>query len=300
MDFMVELQYFIEVLVGGLLAGSMYSLVALGFVLIFKASGIFNFAQAAMVLFAAMFIAGMNQRYGVPFWLGIPITIVLMIGVAWIIERVVLRPLVNQEPIIMFMSTIGIFFALIGFAEIIWGSRSRSLDIGIPTDPIFVGDMLFQSYDLVSGIIAIVLVLLLALFAQRTRMGRVLRAVADDHQAAQSIGIRLNTVWVVVWAIAGFVAVVAGVVWGGNLGVQPVMVDVAFKALPVLLLGGLTSIPGAIIAGLIIGAGEALAEVYLGPIIGGGIDNWFAYVIAMAFMVYRPEGMFGEKIIERI
>lgn len=300
MDFMMELQFFIEVLVGGLLSGSMYSLVALGFVLIFKASGIFNFAQAAMVLFAAMFIAGMNQRYGVPFWLGIPITIVLMIGVAWIIERVVLRPLVNQEPIIMFMSTIGIFFALIGFAEIIWGSRSRSLDIGIPTDPIFIGDMLFQSYDLVAGGIAIVLVLLLALFAQKTRMGRVLRAVADDHQAAQSIGIRLSTVWVVVWSIAGFVAVVAGVVWGGNLGVQPVMVDVAFKALPVLLLGGLTSIPGAIIAGLIIGAGESLAEVYLGPIIGGGIDNWFAYVIAMAYMVYRPEGMFGEKIIERI
>ena len=300
MDFMMELQFFIEVLVGGLLSGSMYSLVALGFVLIFKASGIFNFAQAAMVLFAAMFIAGMNQRYGVPFWLGIPITIVLMIGVAWIIERVVLRPLVNQEPIIMFMSTIGIFFALIGFAEIIWGSRSRSLDIGIPTDPIFIGDMLFQSYDLVAGGVAIVLVLLLALFAQKTRMGRVLRAVADDHQAAQSIGIRLSTVWVVVWSIAGFVAVVAGVVWGGNLGVQPVMVDVAFKALPVLLLGGLTSIPGAIIAGLIIGAGESLAEVYLGPIIGGGIDNWFAYVIAMAYMVYRPEGMFGEKIIERI
>lgn len=296
----MELSFFIEVLVGGLLAGMMYSLVALGFVLIFKASGIFNFAQAAMVLFAAMFIAGMHQRYGVPFWLAIPLTIVLMIGVAWIIERVVLRPLVNQEPIIMFMSTIGIFFALIGFAEIIWGSRSRSLDIGIPTDPIFVGDMLFQSYDLVAGGVAIVLVLLLALFAQRTRMGRVLRAVADDHQAAQAVGIRLSTVWVVVWSIAGFVAVVAGVVWGGNLGVQPVMVDVAFKALPVLLLGGLTSIHGAIIAGLIIGAGEAMAEVYLGPIIGGGIDNWFAYVIAMAFMVYRPEGMFGEKIIERI
>lgn len=296
----MELSFFIEVLVGGLLAGMMYSLVALGFVLIFKASGIFNFAQAAMVLFAAMFIAGMNQRYGVPFWLAIPLTIVLMIGVAWIIERVVLRPLVNQEPIIMFMSTIGIFFALIGFAEIIWGSRSRSLDVGIPRDPIFVGDMLFQSYDLVAGLIAIVLVVMLALFAQRTRMGRVLRAVADDHQAAQAVGIRLNTVWVVVWSIAGFVAVVAGVVWGGSLGVQPVMVDVAFKALPVLLLGGLTSIHGAIIAGLIIGAGESLAEVYLGPIIGGGIDNWFAYVIAMAFMVYRPEGMFGEKIIERI
>ncbi|WP_290649548.1 branched-chain amino acid ABC transporter permease [Aquisalimonas sp.] len=296
----IELSFFLEVLVGGLLAGMMYSLVALGFVLIFKASGIFNFAQAAMVLFAAMFIAGMHQRYGVPFWLAIPLTIVLMIGVAWIIERVVLRPLVNQEPIIMFMSTIGIFFALIGFAEMIWGSRSRSLDIGIPQDPIFVGDMLFQSYDLVAGGIALVLVLLLALFAQRTRMGRVLRAVADDHQAAQAVGIRLSTVWVVVWSIAGFVAVVAGVVWGGNLGVQPVMVDVAFKALPVLLLGGLTSIHGAIIAGLIIGAGESLAEVYLGPIIGGGIDNWFAYVIAMAFMVYRPEGMFGEKIIERI
>ena len=296
----MELSFFFEVLAGGLLAGLMYSLVALGFVLIFKASGIFNFAQAAMVLFAAMFIAGMHQRYGVPFWLAIPITIVLMIGVAWIIERVVLRPLVNQEPIIMFMSTIGIFFALIGFAEMIWGSRSRSLDIGIPTDPIFVGDMLFQSYDIVAGVIAFVLVVLLALFAQRTRMGRVLRAVADDHQAAQAVDIRLSTVWVVVWSVAGFVAVVAGVVWGGNLGVQPVMVDVAFKALPVLLLGGLTSIHGAIIAGLIIGAGESLAEVYLGPIIGGGIDNWFAYVIAMAFMLYRPEGMFGEKIIERI
>ncbi|MDN3518775.1 branched-chain amino acid ABC transporter permease [Aquisalimonas lutea] len=292
--------FFIEVLVGGLLAGLMYSLVALGFVLIFKASGIFNFAQAAMVLFAAMFIAGMSGEWGVPLWLAIPITIVLMIGVAWVVERVVLRPLVNQEPIVMFMSTIGIFFCLIGIAEIFWGSSSRTLDVGIPRDPIFVGNMLFQTYDLVAGGIAVVLVLLLAAFAQWTRMGRVLRAVADDHQAAQAVGIRLSTVWVVVWSIAGFVAVVAGVVWGGNLGVQPVMVDVAFKALPVLLLGGLTSIPGAIVAGLIIGGGEALAEVYLGPIIGGGIQDWFAYMIAMAFMVYRPEGMFGEKIIERI
>ncbi|MCC5810295.1 MAG: branched-chain amino acid ABC transporter permease [Ectothiorhodospiraceae bacterium] len=292
--------FFIEVLVGGLLAGIMYSLVALGFVLIFKASGVFNFAQAAMVLFAAMFIAGMYGDWGVPFWIAIPATIVLMIGVAWGIERVVLRPLVNQEPIIMFMSTIGIFFALIGIAEIFWGSRSRTLDVGIPSDPIFVGDMLFQMYDLITAGIVAVLVVLLVIFSQKTRMGRVLRAVADDHQAAQSVGIKLNTVWVVVWSISGVVAVVAGIVWGGALGVQPVMVDVAFKALPVLLLGGLTSIPGAIIAGLIIGAGEALAEVYLGPIIGGGIDNWFAYIIAMAFMVWRPEGLFGEKIIERI
>ncbi len=292
--------FFIEVLVGGLLAGIMYSLVALGFVLIFKASGVFNFAQAAMVLFAAMFIAGMSGDWGVPLWLAIPITIVLMIGVAWVIERVVLRQLVNQEPIIMFMSTIGIFFALIGIAEIFWGSRSRTLDVGIPMDPIFVGDMLFQKYDLITAGIVAVLVVLLVLFSQKTRMGRVLRAVADDHQAAQSVGIKLNTVWVVVWAVAGVVAVVAGIVWGGALGVQPVMVDVAFKALPVLLLGGLTSIPGAIIAGLIIGAGESLAEVYLGPVIGGGIDNWFAYIIAMAFMVWRPEGLFGEKIIERI
>ncbi|MCH8503592.1 MAG: branched-chain amino acid ABC transporter permease [Ectothiorhodospiraceae bacterium] len=292
--------FFIEVLVGGLLAGIMYSLVALGFVLIFKASGVFNFAQAAMVLFAAMFIAGMYGDWGVPFWIAIPATIVLMIGVAWGIERVVLRPLVNQEPIIMFMSTIGIFFALIGIAEIFWGSRSRTLDVGIPSDPIFVGDMLFQMYDLITAGIVAVLVVLLVIFSQKTRMGRVLRAVADDHQAAQSVGIKLNTVWVVVWSISGVVAVVAGIVWGGALGVQPVMVDVAFKALPVLLLGGLTSIPGAIIAGLIIGAGEALAEVYLGPIIGGGIDNWFAYLIAMAFMVWRPEGLFGEKIIERI
>lgn len=296
----MELAFFLEVLIGGLLTGLTYSLVALGFVLIYKASGIFNFGQAAMVLFAAMFIAGMNSKYGVPLWLAIPLTMVLMVGVAFVIERVVLRPLVNQEPIIMFMSTIGIFFCLIGIAEMFWGSSSRTLDVGIPNDPIFMGNILLQSYDLVVGVVAMVLVALLVAFAQYSRMGRVLRAVADDHQAAQAVGIRLSTVWVVVWSIAGFVAVVAGVVWGGSLGVQPVMVDVAFKALPVLLLGGLTSIPGAIIAGLIIGAGESLAEVYLGPIIGGGIQDWFAYIIAMAFMVYRPEGMFGEKIIERI
>ncbi|MCC5856596.1 MAG: branched-chain amino acid ABC transporter permease [Ectothiorhodospiraceae bacterium] len=294
------MMFFFEVLIGGLMSGIMYALVALGFVLIFKASGVFNFAQAAMVLFAAMFIAGMHGDWGVPYWMAIPITILLMLGLAWIIERVVLRQLVNQEPIIMFMATIGIFFAIIGFAEIIWGSRSRTLDIGIPDQPLFIGDMLFQQYDIVTAIAVAVLVVLLLIFSQRTRMGRVLRAVADDHQAAQSVGIKLNTVWVVVWFVAGIVAVVAGIVWGGALGVQPVMVDVAFKALPVLLLGGLTSIPGAIIAGLIIGSGEALAEVYLGPIIGGGIDNWFAYIIAMAFMVWRPEGLFGEKIIERI
>ncbi|AFT69438.1 ABC transporter permease protein [Alloalcanivorax dieselolei B5] len=294
------MMFFLEVLIGGLLAGVMYALVALGFVLIFKASGIFNFAQAAMVLFAAMFMGGMHNDWGLPYWLAIPITLVIMIGVAWVIERVVLRPMVNQEPIILFMSTIGIFFALIGFAEIFWGSRSRTLDVGIPSDPIFLGDLLLQSYDLITAAIVAALVVGLVLFSQKTRMGRVLRAVADDHQAAQSVGIKLSTVWVVVWSIAGLVAVVAGIVWGGALGVQPVMVDVAFKALPVLLLGGLTSIPGAIVAGLIIGAGEALAEVYLGPIIGGGIDSWFAYIIAMAFMVWRPEGLFGEKIIERI
>lgn len=292
--------FFIEVLVGGLLAGLMYALVALGFVLIFKASGIFNFAQAAMVLFAAMFIAGMTQDLGLPMWLAIPLVLVMMVGVAWVIERLVLRKLVNQEPIILFMATIGIFFALIGLAEIFWGSQVRMLNVGIPNEPIFVGEMLFQSYDLWSGLLALALVVGLVIFAQRSKMGRVLRAVADDHQAAQSVGIRLSTVWVVVWSISGLVAVAGAVVWGGTLGVQPVMVDVAFKALPVLLLGGLTSIPGAIIAGLIIGAGEALAEVYLGPILGGGIDNWFAYFIAMAFMVFRPEGLFGEKLIERI
>ena len=292
--------FFIEVVITGLLGGLMYSTVGLGFVLIFKASGIFNFAQPVMVLFAAMFIAGLNQEFGIPLWQAIPLVALLMIGVAWVIERFVLRPMVNQEPILTFMATIGIFFILLGLAEMFWGSENRTLNVGIPRGPIFIGDILLQSYRVYSSIIGFIVVLLVVLFTQKTKMGRVLRAVADDHQAAQAVGIRLTTVWWVVWSIAGLIAIVAAIIWGGSIGVQPIMVDVAFKAFPVLLLGGLTSIPGVIIAGLIIGAGESVANVYLGPLIGGGIGNWFPYIIAMVFMLYRPQGLFGEKIIERI
>lgn len=296
----MELAFFLEVVIGGLLKGVMYSLVALGFVLIFKASGVFNFAQGAMVLVAAMFLAGLQQDMGVSLWIGVPVTLAIMVLLAYVVERTVLRPLVNQEPITLFMASIGIFFAITGIAELIWGSRARSLDTGIPSEPIFIGDILVQGYDAVAAVIGGIVVIVLAFVSQKTRLGWTLRAVADDHQAAQSVGIRLNRVWVLVWSIAGMVAVVAGLVWGGVLSVQPSLVDVALKALPVLLLGGLTSIPGAIIGGLIIGAGESLAEVYLGPVIGRGIDNWFAYAIAMTFMLFRPQGLFGEKLIERV
>jgi branched-chain amino acid transport system permease protein len=292
--------FFFEVLIGGLMAGVMYSLVALGFVLIFKASGVFNFAQGAMVLFAGLFFVGFMEL-GVPMLLALLLTIAVMVLLAGVIERLVLRHLVNQEGIILFMATIGVSFFLDGFGQTIWGSNVRQLDIGIPTDPIFLmdGDILIQSFDLWAALVAGTLLAALVVF-QKTRIGRALRAVADDHQAAQSVGIPLNVIWIIVWAIAGLVALVAGVMWGSKLGVQPAIVSLALKALPVLILGGFTSIPGAIIGGLIIGAGEKLAEVYIGPLFGGGIENWFAYVLALGFLLIRPQGLFGEKIIERV
>jgi branched-chain amino acid transport system permease protein len=292
--------FFFEVLIGGLMAGVMYSLVALGFVLIFKASGVFNFAQGAMVLFAGLFFVGFTEL-GVPIWLALLLTIAVMVVLAGVIERLVLRHLVNQEGIILFMATIGVSFFLDGFGQTIWGSNVKQLDIGIPTDPIFLmdGDILIQSFDLWATLVAGTLLAALVVF-QKTRTGRALRAVADDHQAAQSVGIPLNVIWIIVWAIAGLVALVAGVMWGSKLGVQPAIVSLALKALPVLILGGFTSIPGAIIGGLIIGAGEKLAEVYIGPLVGGGIENWFAYVLALGFLLIRPQGLFGEKLIERV
>lgn len=292
--------FFFEVLIGGLMAGVMYSLVALGFVLIFKASGVFNFAQGAMVLFAGLFFVGFTEL-GVPMWLSLILTVGVMVLLAGVIERLVLRHLVNQEGIILFMATIGVSFFLDGFGQLIWGSNVRQLDVGIPTDPIFLmdGEILIQSFDLWAALVAGTLLAALVVF-QKTRTGRALRAVADDHQAAQSVGIPLNVIWIIVWAIAGLVALVAGVMWGSKLGVQPAIVSLALKALPVLILGGFTSIPGAIIGGLIIGAGEKLAEVYIGPMFGGGIENWFAYVLALGFLLIRPQGLFGEKLIERV
>ena len=292
--------FFLEVLIGGLMAGVMYALVALGFVLIFKASGVFNFAQGAMVLFAGLFVVGFVEM-GLPLWAALLLTVGVMILLAGVIERLVLRHLVNQEGIILFMATIGVSFFLDGFGQTIWGSNVRQLDIGIPTDPIFLmdGEILIQSFDLYAALVAGTLLAVLVVF-QKTRIGRALRAVADDHQAAQSVGIPLNVIWVIVWAIAGLVALVAGMMWGSKIGVQPAIVGLALKALPVLILGGFTSVPGAIIGGLIIGAGEKLAEVYIGPFFGGGIENWFAYVLALGFLLIRPQGLFGEKIIERV
>ena len=295
---------FLEVLIGGLLTGVLYSLVALGFVLIFKASGVFNFAQGAMVLFAALGLVTFLRW--MPLWTALLCSAAMMIALAFAIERVVLRPLVNQEPIILFMSTLGIAFFLDGFGQALFGSDVYPLNIGIPKEPLFVGESLFEGgllidqVDLWAAVVAGILVAALAIFFQRTRVGRALRAVADDHQAAQSVGIPLNQIWVIVWSVAGLVALVAGIMWGSKLGVQFSIGLVALKALPVLILGGFTSVPGAIVGGLMIGAGEKISEIYLGPVIGGGIENWFAYVLALAILLFRPQGLFGERIIERI
>jgi branched-chain amino acid transport system permease protein len=296
--------FFIEVLIGGLLAGVLYSLVALGFVLIFKASGVFNFAQGAMVLFAALSLVRMMEV--MPFWLAFILACAIMIALGWAIERIVLRPLVNQEGIILFMATLGIAFFLDGFGQTIWGSDVYSLELGVPKGPMFILESLFEGgilvdkLDIFAAVVAGGLVLVLALFFQKTKTGLALRAVADDHQAAQSIGVPLNYIWLIVWSVAGIVALVAGMVWGAKLGVQFSLALVALKALPVLILGGFTSVPGAIIGGLIIGAGEKVSEVYLGPVFGGGIENWFAYMLALVFLLYRPQGLFGERIIERV
>jgi branched-chain amino acid transport system permease protein len=303
------MSFFFEVLIGGLMAGVLYSLVALGFVLIFKASGVFNFAQGAMVLFAALTLVRLMEILKgtfSPFLLALAITIVVMIMLALVIERLVLRPLVNQAGISLFMATIGISYFLDGFGQAVWGSDIYKLDIGMPKhsltlfESVFEGGVLVPGGDLVATLIAGLLVVGLAIFFQKTRIGRALRAVADDHQAAQSVGIPLNYIWIIVWTVAGLVALVAGIVWGSKLGVQFSLSLVALKALPVLVLGGFDSVLGAIVGGLVIGAGEKLSEVYLGPLVGGGIENWFAYVLALMFLLVRPEGLFGEKHIDRV
>ncbi len=292
-------EFLLEVAIGGLLTGVMYSLVALGFVLIYKASGVFNFAQGTMVLFAALTFVGMLER-GAPVWVAFLIAAAVMTAMAFAIERVVLRPLVNQEQIILFMATIGLTFFLDGFGELVWGGDVHPLDIGIPKDPLIIGGVLVNAFDLVAAAVCGTLVVILAVFFQKTAVGRALRAVADDHQAALSVGIPLKTIWVIVWAVAGLVGLVAGIMWGSSLGVQFSIALVALKALPVLILGGFTSVPGAIVGGLIVGAGEKVAEVFWGPATGGAIEDWFAYGLALVFLLFRPQGLFGERIIERV
>jgi branched-chain amino acid transport system permease protein len=308
--------FFLETLLGGLMAGMLYSLVALGFVLIYKASGVFNFAQGAMVLFAALAMARFAEW--VPLWTGITdnrlvttsiafiLAGVVMFLVAWTVERFVLRHLVNQEGTTLLMATLGIAYFLDGVGQTIFGSDIYKIDIGMPKEPMmafestFPGGILINKEDLIAAAIAAGLVILLTLFFQKTSTGRALRAVADDHQAAQSIGIPLDRIWVVVWCVAGVVALVAGMIWGSKLGVQFTLSTVAMRALPVVILGGLTSVPGAILGGLVIGVGEKLSEVFLGPYVGGGIEIWFAYVLALIVLLFRPQGLFGEKIIDRV
>ena len=298
------MSFFFEVLIGGLLAGVMYSLVALGFVLIYKASGVFNFAQGAMVFFAALTFVGLQEKFGLPFWGAFVLALAAMVVLGILTERIVLRPLVNQPQITLFMATIGLSFFIEGLAQLIWGTNVRRLDIGIKDEPIAAVlerfDMAISSFDLAAALVAGVLVTVLAVFFQVTRVGRALRAVADDHQAALAVGIPLKQIWAIVWSVAGFVALVAGLMWGARNGVQYALTFVALKALPVLILGGFESVLGAIVGGLIIGALEKLAEVYLGPHIGGGIEGWFAYMMALLFLLIRPEGLFGEKRIDRV
>ncbi|KYC16905.1 MULTISPECIES: branched-chain amino acid ABC transporter permease [Pseudomonas] len=293
------MEFFLEVLIGGLLAGVMYSLVAIGFVLIYKASGVFNFAQGAMVLFAALTFVSLLER-GVPFWLAFLLTLAAMVLLALLIERAVLRPLVGRSPITLFMATLGLAYIIEGAAQALWGSQVHGLELGISDEPLELGGLLLSQFDLFAAATAATLVLLLSLLFNRTRIGLSLRAVADDPRAAMAIGIRLPKVWAVVWAVAGFVGLVAGLLWGARLGVQFSLSLVVLKALPVLIIGGFTSIAGAIVGGLIIGASEKLAEVYLGPIIGGGLENWFPYVLALLFLLVRPAGLFGERAIERV
>jgi branched-chain amino acid transport system permease protein len=326
---------FVETFMNGLMAGVMYSLVALGFVLIFKASGIFNFAQGVMALFAALTLVGFqtgqvpfshlinaifgtelhNWGPGMPTILAILLAMTVMVLLAFLIERLVLKHLVNQAPIILFMATIGLAYFLEGLGDLMWGADIKRMDVGLPSGGSFWWEdvtrewatagseyygMYIDTLDVSATIIAVALVAALTLFSQYTATGRALRAVADDHQAALSVGISLRRIWVIVWSLAGFVALVAGILWGAKSGVQFSLSLIALKALPVLILGGFTSIPGAIVGGLIIGVGEKLAEAYVGPLVGGAIENWFAYMLALAFLLFRPQGLFGDKIIERI
>ncbi len=300
----MNVNFFFEVLIGGLLSGVMYALVAIGFVLIYKASGVFNFAQGAMVFFAALTCVGMIDKFGLSVWLAIPLTVVVMVVLGLAIERVVLRPLVNQPEITLFMATIGLAFFIEGLAQLMWGSQVHKLELPIEDVPLqYLLDkfnIIVSQFDVAAAGICALLVTALALLFSRTKVGRALRAVADDHQAALAVGIPLQRIWAVLWAVAGMVALVAGLLWGARNGVQFALTFIALKALPVLILGGFTSMPGAIVGGLIIGASEKLAEVYIGPMVGGGIEGWFPYVLALLFLLVRPEGLFGEKIIRRI
>ena len=325
-----QLVFATEVFLNGLMAGVLYALVALGFVLIYKASGIFNYAQGVMALFSALTLVGImqgqvpfahviNATFGtdihhfgwhVPALLAILLTMVVMVLLAWIVNQVIFKHLVNQEPIILFMATIGLAYFLEGFGDIMWGADIKKLDVGLPqginamidetTYKIFDYGFFIDNLDIVATVLASALVVSLIIFAQYTKQGRAMRAVADDHQAALSVGISLNFIWVMVWSLAGFVALVAGIVWGTKSGVQFSLSLIALKALPVLMLGGFTSIPGAIVGGLIIGVGEKLFEFAVGPMVGGATEIWFAYVLALIFLVFRPQGLFGEKIIERV
>ena len=296
----------IQTLWEGLVSGILYALIALGFVLIFKASGVFNFAQGIMVVFAALSLVGLYAA-GVPAFVALGLCLLIMLALAFAIERLVLRPLVNQPDLILFMATIGLTYFLIGLGEFIFGGEPKVMitqQLLLPTGSyeweVLGGLVIFQQIDIAAAVIAAIMVACLALFFQRTRIGRALRAVADDHQAALSVGISLEQIWVVVWFAAGIVALTAGIMWGARSDVSFALQVVALKALPVLVLGGLTSVPGAIVGGLTIGIGEKLGEIYWGPLLGGGIESWLAYVIALAFLLFRPQGMFGERIIERI
>ncbi|MBJ7263219.1 MAG: branched-chain amino acid ABC transporter permease [Burkholderiaceae bacterium] len=307
--------FFLETLIGGLMSGMLYALIGLGFVLIFKASGVFNFAQGAMVLVAALSMARFSEW--LPRWLGFEslllanvlafcLSALLMFALAYAIERFVLRHLVNQEATTLLMATLGISYFLDGLGQFSFGSSVYAINVGMPKDPwfaferFFEGGVLVSLEDLTAAVVAALLVAALAVFFQFTATGRALRAVADDHQAAQSVGIALNRIWVIVWCVAGLCALVAGIIWGSKFGVQFTLSTAALRALPVVILGGLTSIPGAIIGGLIIGVGEKLSEVYLGSLVGGGIEIWFAYVLALVFLLFRPQGLFGERIIDRV
>ncbi|MEM1346048.1 MAG: branched-chain amino acid ABC transporter permease [Pseudomonadota bacterium] len=298
-----EVLFFVEVLLGGLLAGVMYSLVALGFVLIYKASSVFNFAQGAMVFFAVLSFVGFMEL-GLPFFLALPVTIGLMVLVGMATERFVLRPLVNQHEDTLLMATIGLAFVLEGLAQLAWGVEVRRLDLGIPDVPLMwfadLTGIFVSALDVTAGVVAGTMVAALALLFSRTKVGLGLRAVADSHAAALSIGIPLSHIWMLVWAAAGIVALVAGMLWGARSGVQFALVGIALKALPVLIIGGFTSVPGVIVAGLIVGASEKLAEVYIGPAFGGGIEGWVPYMLAVVFLMFRPEGLFGERIIRRV
>lgn len=293
------MNFFVEILIGGLLSGVMYSLVAIGFVLIYKASGVFNFAQGSMVLCAALTFVTLTEG-GMNWWLALLVTLVIMVLIGIATERLVLRPLVNQPQITLFIATLGLSFVIEGTSQIFMGASVHELDLGIIDVPVYLGPIQVSQFDLVAAAVATVLIIVLSILFSKTRIGISLRAIADDPQAALSVGIRLQVLWRIVWGIAGSVALVAGLLWGARQGVQFSLTFVVLKALPVLIIGGFTSIAGAIVGGLIVGAGDSLAEVYLSPLLGGSVSTWFAYVLAVAFLLIRPAGLFGDRPIERV